>query len=750
MLKAIVNLCVGPLVEQTSPSEQELNAAFNESMRLVNNSTVYHTTLPDGEVVAWARKYNDPNDNDTTTCATADFSCTECTNRACNYVRLCGRNGLLLFEGSSIPEHAQWKTITLLKQRAANICSAGGEYTLELVTHTTFPPSKYTGQGSNREFHHFCIKPNTTTDNRLVERMTYLWADVQHNVSARLSHFLSTGGRDTMKIIDDILNCTNPAITLKRPEYWKSSCGWVMNILTKFSTNFDEMTTELRDEVCVYAMAIGKVDEHVHRDFQTASNLVDFLTMNTPTAVASAMDTRSDPRTNQQTQLAKAKEKHNVTAKYGVGLVWDGKLFSDDLDLHGKIYTQSTNSTNPRTLLEHVYFGNKVVEINDKECAKLDFDAGREGMPRQVEPAENISFTEEIVQYEIDVLVDNYNCMTKNKDVPFTVIITQEGKANICFERNWPASRRCQTPIHITTHKFTPVDKEPIKMSEKEGRVTIANQKEWGEMFGTPTSTIATLDNLLDHRIPMWIMAKRTQFVHKKPTKDIAGVLSEFDALVAKSNPKCGKSSTSNQGGKKKVFMSERMHMQPPTTLDELVERVSDSRITNVTVNPRDFVPGYVTHITVSSSNALKCGRNTALSLCHYEDKFSPPLKPVKTGNARIDETWLTTMSSNVQVIAIAKFTNMYFFILDSAQLSTDNVAFPKTAGFYPDDLSVHGHKHRTKWTYSNHSTPQIPEPPIPLDKSIPPPPVILAIGAFLTSETVTVTVDGTTTTMRV
>ena len=683
-----------------------------------NPSTVYTTIGPDGKIIAWYRMYPSANSEEVGSSATRDFKCRECTARASQLVRVGGPCGALFFQGIQFP--TPFESIKALRDVAQRTCQ-GDVYSIELITPATFKKPLHTGPGSQAtsQWNHWTVYPDQVTHPDLVQRMTQLWSKTRHSVIDRLAKFLCDGARDTMHIINQIIHSGQ----LVRPDYWTATCAWVLGIQQKFSVNFTQMSSAMRDELCVYAMATGHAVGDVHYNFQTSENLLDFMVMTSEHDIATAMDKRSDPRTNQVSQLARAKAVKGVVAKWGIGLIWDGKTYKDDLDL--------------RVVTRHgtCYFGMKELIYNGKVVAKLDFDAGISGT--EAEPAENVSFNEEIVGETIRIWIDAYSHRTRG-DVPCTIIITQLGLPDKVIDVVWPKDRRSHDYLHVATHIFTPITEPVVAMSETQARAVAAQDKEWNELFGVPTSTVATLDNLVSHGIPLQILPEcNTPEPATLNTPESA--MSEFAKLMVSAQQAPNTKTTAPNG---KQFLSQRMKVQPPTSLEELWRRVSDKSSTHLEVHLQDFVPGYITQITVASAKALKTGTNTALAPCHYEDKFQQPLKPVKTGNARVDESWVQTSYDRrtTQVTAIAKIDGKYFFVFKGAQLSPDDVAFPKSAGFYPQDLSNDGHKHRSKWAFLNTSI----KPQMPVDGGV------SAIGAFLTSDTATVVIDGQKLVLRV
>ena len=697
--------------QNTIPQSKQISRSYSNISHDGTQSTVYTTTTSDGRIIAWVRKHGNP------TCKQVILICRTCTSRATSLMRYAGPKGPLLFQDEPMP--TQSPEINSIYANAEEACQ--GEYTIELVQPTTFPPRKYTGCGprKNEEFNHITIEPSHITDPTMDQRMIQLWPKVQHSVRERLSKFLCEGARQTMILINSIIGSGR----LVRPGYWAPTCEWILDIQRKFPENFDEMSSERRDELCVYSMAIGHASCDVHYNFQTSANFIDFMVMTSEQAIANEMDKRSDPRTNQVSQLARAKEAKGVVAKWGIGLIWDGRLYRDDLDLRCV------------TSYGTVYFMHKELIRNGKVVAKQDFDAGISGTEAQ--PAENISFSEDLVGMPIDIFIDNYSRRTIG-DVPCQIIITQQGLPDRVIDVVWPRDRREHHYLHVATHVFTPIIEPVVTMSETQARAAAAQDKEWNELFGTPTSTIATLENLNEYGFKVVQVPEDTAHVSQSSTMASTTAMSEFASLVANGRQT---SNTGTQPKPAKQFLSARLKNQPPTTVEELVLRLaSTGEIIRPEIHLQDFVPGYMTNITVASDKALKSGK-TSLSMCHYEDKFQQPLKPVKTGNARLNETWVKkNYSGNVRVIAIVKVEGKYFFVLDGAQLSPDDVAFPKSAGFYPQDLSNDGHKHRSKWAFLNSSI----RPQMPASDAVP------AIGTFLTSDFATVIVNGQKLVLRV
>lgn len=676
---------------------QQKGRSYVEIVRGPLVSRVFSTHLSDGRLVAWVRSHHSSNDNAVRALAKSHASCNTCTSRASDLVRKSGPEGALLFQGEP---PSQENCINELRRHAETTCK--NPYQMVLVTKSTFPESKYTGPGGTQDYYHWTVVPDVMTSDDLVSRMSALWTKTTSSVEERLAKFLNPEARATMVLLDKIVKSG----VLERSEYWASTCAWVLNLQNKFPTNYDKMTKEQKEELCVYAMATGNASGDVHYNFQTSANLIDFMTMTSEEAVAKEMDKRSDPRTNQVSQLARARQAKNVTSRYGIGLVWDGKVHLDDLDLH------------VRTQWGEVYFDRKILTYPGVSgpVAQLDLDAGISG--NEAEPAENITFHEMVVGHLLRVYVNNFSPRSHG-DVHCTVVVTQQGKEDLTYPVVWPKGRRSGDLLHVCSHSFTKVEEQPVEMSETEARAMEAQKKEFTELFGTPTSTVATLDDF-------------SEVVCLKPLPVVTDALSELDTLTSKAKAKA-------KAGKSKVFLSQRLAAAPPATMEELYNRAGNGPM-SVYVHLPDHVPGYVAKVEVESEQALHGGK-TILSGCHYQDKFQPPLKPTKPGNARLDRSWVshTRPDGTVAVTAVTKLGGKYFLFLEDAKLSEDP-SFPHSAGFYPQDLSSVGHKHRSKWSYLNTAM----KPKMPEGASVP------AVGTFLTGDTATLFVDGKKLTLKV
>jgi len=585
--------------------------------------------------------------------------------------------------------------------------TAEGPYTLKLVTPATFPPSEYTKSGGKGTgpYYHMTVVPDKVTSSSLVDRMAGLWPLI-NTVELRLSKFLSDVARDSMCIIKGLLP------ELKRPDYWTECCDWIVAIQKRFpSKSLDDMSTTEREEMRVWALATGKASNRVHYTFCTAANFIDFMTMDTREAIVNDMDKRSDPRTNQVSSLARARAAKGVECVYGIGLVWDGVLHPDDLDLSVHIEDGKIDYSNLKVLKDGNIMGT------------LDFDAGVEGT--EAEPVENVTLAPATAGQLVSVYINNFTRRTVG-DVHCSVIITQLGNSDIIIPVVWPKNRGKGDFLHVVDHVFTAIDPSvnEVKMSDREARAMRAQAKEFGEMFGLPKATVATVEDVADLTGVQILCRMSGTRVSCDESKTAADPLAELEALTR---------AASGRRDNRKKYLSDRV--TAPRTVSELVARVAD--FNSISVHLADHVPGYATVVKVATDRALRNGVES-VAMCNYSDKFRHPLHPTAVSDsavctARLDASWMADgRSSDASVNAIARIDGMYFFVLNGACLSSDEDAFPRGAGFYTASLTDDAHKHRSKWAFLNTSVSlSVPTDGVP------------AIGTFVTRSTIIVYLDG-------
>jgi len=697
--------------------------------------------------VSWVRKYPQRQDGAVTMCAKLHAGCNTCVSRARDLSRYYGPgsagpdgrpgpSGPSFFAGENVTAD---ESINKLIELSNENC-VGDDYTLVLVTNDTFPSTNFTGPGKTGVFSHWTITPSSVTESSLVPRMKGLWSDVIYSCRGRLAKLLTDGARRSIDIMQEIIElggCAatseHPKYDLKRPEYWADTLVWIRQIHAKFTKNFDAMTPEQKEELYVFAMASGHAspDHKVHYNYKTASSIIDFLEYSSKYDVAHEMDKRSDPRTNQVSAVAQAEAARISKGVTGnsrnIALVWDGIKNPDDLDLRGSFFFKGKPYT--------VYYGNKnVMHFDGTPLAKLDFDAGIMGRGQDKAPVENISIFDALSGVPIKIEVDNYYRKTVNEDVPFSIVISQLGRDDIVIDLVWPKDRVCGHYLHVTDHIFPKIDDAKVELSESQARAAAAQDQEFKRIFGVPTSTIATVDDLekegfLTHRLTV-----RSGSVSSG--SGAASALGAFDRLVSSGlRPKTDAKPT-------KKYLSDHLAEAPPGTISELCAAIESGKVSTVKVHLQDHPPGYVTKVEAESSDAFMSGKPAALVTCFYDQKHRQPLLEItEKGTARLNETWVhSDMDGKVAVRAISVIQGKAFLVLDGAHLTTDTDAFPLCAGFSPHILSTPGHKHRSKWAFLNVSvTPQMPT-------SESPP----AIGTFVTGETTTLYVDGKLLVLRV
>ena len=448
----------------------------------------------------------------------------------------------------------------------------------------------------------------------------------------------------------------------------------------------------------------------VHKDFRQSSNLIDFITYPSVEDALKEMDIRSDPNNYMISQLSRNMAKHKVESKWTISLVWDGK-YKDDMDLEVHWYHPNPMPGNTHGTIGRIYYGNKKISINDQESSTkyttcLDFDANAN--KAEAEPSENISCAP-YGKYKI--LVNNYRRCTFGKDIPFSIIINQEGNEKIIIERTWTPAQACGNFMEITEHTFTDVKSTSLTMSSKAASRATAIQDEWVTHFGNPKSYIPNLSNL---SIPYHT------WKNKESINDLT------DSFMSMAVATVEKRSNSNK--RRKVYISERNH--DPSNITDLIQYMSNGEHT-LTIDPRSYSPGYITEIKTPSPVMKE-----KYSLNHYKDKYNIPNKPIENGNARFDHTWFKNkiLPRNIEIESIVRFEDTWFMVINGVTLP-NNSDYPLSGGFYPGSLKTTYHKHNYQWTYCNTHT--IPEIIYNGDGTIP------MIGTFVVSNEIEVTLDG-------
>jgi hypothetical protein len=568
------------------------------------------TTVINGKIVAWLRIHPMRVDKEVQWCAKLLCICNTCVSRARTLTRFCGPTGPSFFAGENFPTADE--SINGLRTFSKINCSVN-DYILVLVKEDTFPATKYTGPGKTEVFSHWTITPADVTDPLLVSRMEGFWDDVNYSCRGRLAKFLTTGARRSIEYIEEIIvmrgtdaTSEHPKYDLKRPEYWTGTLEWIRQILDKFPMNFDEMTSELKEELCVFAMATGHVspDNKVHFNFRTSNNIVDFLVLSSKYDVAREMDKRSDPRTNQISAIAQAQAARLSKGVSGnsrwIALCWDGEKNCDDLDIKATFTFKGVQYV--------VYYGAKVAKHPDGLIlATLDFDAGYMGEGKDKEPVENISVYDALSEVPIKIEVNNYKRMTFGSDVPFSVVISQEGREEVVIDLVWPKDRRSGDFLHVKTHTFHKVDEAEVALSESQARAAAAQDKEFKEIFGVPTSTVATVADLIEEGFTTHRLNVNSGSVVS--CGGAASALHTFDQMVTSGlRPKAD--------AKAKKYLADHLSEAPPGTVTDLCAAIESGKVSSVRVHLPDHVPGYVTKVKVDSSSAFMSGKPEVFTPC--------------------------------------------------------------------------------------------------------------------------------------
>ena len=507
-----------------------------------------------------------------------------------------------------------------------------------------------------------------------------------------------------------ILNRINE---LERTGHWLSVFKWVQYV-QNFTKNrgsryFTHMSEKNKAHVIMAAITSGRNEvnnesgSYVHLDYQQSSNIVDFIQIQTVDEILKEMDRRSSPETYQVRRVVDILEEHNVSSDMTITLTWND---SDDLDLH-------VQPVQP--YLPEIYYARRKVTAPDGSVFTLDFDMNAQ---RVVEnPCENVS----VGPGTFKIMVNNYRRRGLTRPIPFTIVIREKGQPDIEINEVWATDRNTMNKMTIKTHTFGSPTKRPLEMTTKESNRAKALNSKWIEYFGEPTSEVPVIDSWCNFHT--WTKKKSLS-----PTAPVFTPSSNISFMeLANATPK------------KKKSLAETEAERIPTNLTDLLTWLKEGSH-RVTINPRNFTPGYVTRLD-AKGDVLK----ERYVQHHYQNKFKLPVDPMtcnEASNARFNESWFKNsyVPSNVEIELICDMgltknhfgKNSWFMVLKNVTLPYSDPDFPIASGFRPTNLKAEFHDLRDRWGYNNTQVkPTVEEGLTP------------AIGTFITTETVNLVVDG-------
>lgn len=522
--------------------------------------------------------------------------------------------------------------------------------------------------GNVKPFKHVTIKPNAYTSNDLVEKYEKVIMEYVSIIGPRLEKLCVKEAVDSVNIIESNVH------KLERPGHWASVIRWIKDVQKIWSDNYgpyEHMSPidKIRLAIAAITSSESKIevsgDTVVHKSYKQASNIVDFLTFGPIEDVLKEMDIRSDPNNYMISQLARRKDKEKVTSPITASLVWDGK-YTDDLDIH-IIFEDETRRK------REIYYGNKSATVNGHRLS-LDFDANV--THGESEPCENVTLCENV---PFSIWVNNYTRRTRG-DVPFTIILHNEGKPDVIIERVYPVSQHGK--MFITTHTFTKVDTKAPEMTIKQANRARQLNEKWLKYFGTPESIVPVVEEIT---VPVNVWQKNSS--SNSDTSVNANV--SFMNMVSD----CTRSTNT------KKYLSQIEADKKPDTLGKLLTFMSTGSHT-LEIEPRNFTPSYVTQIKTNEP-VMK----NPYSLNHFNDKFHIPGKPESgPGNARFDASWFkNSCSSKAEVDSFIQFGNYWFMVVNGTKLpESSNTEFPLAGGFHPTKLNADVHDLRDRWAFCN------------------------------------------------
>jgi len=493
---------------------------------------------------------------------------------------------------------------------------------------------------------------NDTMDTRLFNLITELQA-VREN------------GKCFMENLESAMGDSN----LLRKPFWTRKVDYVKTI-QEFTSKFEhgkdweKMSPENKMHTRVFALTRGESTSATQIEntlFKESGQVVDcYKDVSDPAAMASFMNSRSNPESYMVRQVAKAIEDKHVVAKFKVSLAWNDNT---DLDLWVK-----TDKG------EKIGFSN-LTSID--RMTRLDFDANA-GSPTK-EAVENITMNHTRPGV-YEVYVNNYNSRTKNKAIPYTLITNLMGEIEV-FEGSWDHQREGDNSgstlarmHHITRVVITPQmvadASKDVEMSNKEASRYGAHKSGFDTEFGTIVPSIVDLS--------------------KEPSAILLGV-NKFTTATSMMD---------------KMALSSRKTRSASKDFAEMMKSHGKQMI----VNCRKYPPTYLTSHMCSSGNTVT---KTAIIANTFYDKGRAPRHPdaeTTSDTCRFDNSWCSSLSAKVDGLIAVKGPGYdgYFLSLTGTHLPFDirgsrNQDWVLGGGMYPTDLKTEYHIYRDIWQ-SNHT----------------------------------------------
>lgn len=602
------------------------------------------------------------------------YRCRTCNARCRHLMTLCGPNGSLFLAG--VPDNVLIKETPLFDARcnAVKATARDGQVpTLQLVTQNTFPPIEEGRTGLDPPWTHPTIRPRNVTSPHVARTFERLWNVYGGTtMDVRLDKLTDPDAEASLAIVRSAASASN------HPDHWMSTLEWIRGLRTASGGHsLSNMTQVDKMRIRVHALTTGSFTGSLHADFQKSQNIIDFIEKGeSERAVVSMMNERRDESNYMVPQIARAMAHHAVTDKRTISLSWRTR---DDLDLH--VFTP--NGT-------HVYYGNA---RKNMDGLMLNFDANANTCVS--DPVENVSVLRDPGTDAFRIYVNNFNTRT-TMDVPFVVVIKEEGYPDVVHEGVWWNTVRGANPgndvdmmLHVATHTFRGAhDDGTVAMTDKERARALANASLWDANMGTPQSRIATLKDVPDDEYMVHILPSSTPAPRTSSSVTSEQVNNDFMAMaLGSTGPKKNK----------KTYLADRC--APRTLMDLVRSSVQDGVPLHVRIH--DVSPGYMVRILNTHTKVVW----DDLQPCHYRDQGHPPTVPTSRGNARLCGEWFedgrheTDMARVAAVVVKKGGSSPPFLALEGARLpSTSSVNFPRGAGFYATALRPEFHVLRDRW----------------------------------------------------
>lgn len=652
-----------------------------------NPSKPYVTQIGE-QMVVWFLK--NPDKLESLRIGISELKCRACSKRAVKLGTIYGQNSCFPILGEGIQLDNMCQPLRSLRNMIMPIEMASNAE-LMLVESNTFPGFK--DPRGDAKFNHITVVPSQVTASSTASKFKPLWSKYQSILDVRLSKFF--------EYQDNMENVKMMAVKSDHPDHWIPTIDWIIGILTHTeSRNFDSLSIEDKMELKVYSIMTGSFYNNTHFDYHKSDNIIDLLKMSDNAKILSTMNERRDERNYMIGDVDKAMKNNGVSDPYTISLAWGkcGNGTVPDLDIWVK---------NPKGDWLSFYKPN-----NGK--MKLNFDAGVDD-DNSDNPVENVSILTVMPGF-YEVRVNNYNMKNAREDVPFQVVIKNQGNPDDIYDGVWKSSMGSNEECEISqmikvaeVNIHSALKSTPVVISEKKAKAFQAQDPDFMAKIGpNPKSVVCTDAECEGYRkISTKITVSTVPTTSHRPKPSIYGRRARSAHTSVESTPTAVE--IFNQMSQNVIPVSGKKseELVIPTSfvnLEEMFTYVFEHQgevILSLQIN--QVSPGFMVNVKTVGNvvyNPVPV---------HYRDYGQLPMEPTYRGPARggVDGEWFSGKNflDTVNVTGVwSKISPnkapMWFVTLEDAHIPSISTIYPVlgASGMYPTVLHPSAHVHRNKF----------------------------------------------------